>query len=131
MAVRIPTNAPNVDVTASISSLPMIDGELTVFQSTNRADDSDMAILSINNNNTCNGNDGSVVDENKKNSIDVINHKAVVQGIPYDRTNHTFITYVAINPLIEHRRYLVRDIYGTLISPFRVTITFVYLPFGD
>ena len=57
--------------------------------------------------------------------------KFVVQGILYDRTDHTFITYVSINSLIERHRSLVREIYDSPYIPFRVTITFVYLPFGD
>ena len=49
----------------------------------------------------------------------------------YERTVHTFTPYIALNSLIERPRSLVREIYGSLISPIRVTITFVYLPFGD
>merc|ERR1712238_536288 len=54
--------------------------------------------------------------------------EGVVRGIPvctYERTVHTFIPYIALNSLFEHRRSLLREIYAPLISPFRVTITFV------
>ena len=51
----------------------------------------------------------------------------VVQGIPYERTFHTFSPYIPLDCLFEHRRSLLKEI-SLLISPIRVTITFVYLP---
>ena len=60
----------------------------------------------------------------------------VVSGILYDRTGHTYFTYIALNHLIKYLRSLVREIKDFFISLIRVTITFVYipllrLPFGD
>ena len=43
--------------------------------------------------------------------------EGVVQGILYDRTVHTFITYIALNSLIQRPRSLIKEIYGSLLSP--------------
>ena len=57
--------------------------------------------------------------------------EGVVQGIPYERTVHTFIPYIPLNCLIEHPRSLIREIYGSLIFLLELLLHLSISPFGD
>ena len=59
------------------------------------------------------------------------NREDVVQGIPYERTVHTFIPYIALDCLFEHPRSLVREIYGSPHIPIlELLFHFSIVPFG-
>ena len=58
-------------------------------------------------------------------------YKVYRMNVPYERTVHTFITYIAPDCLFERPRSLVREIYGSPHIPIlELLFHFSIVPFG-